>query len=378
MPNTRRFPLRTLLAAAAVAATALLHAAPSSSRDSAQSDVEAIARARAIAEGLAKTHHIPGLSVAVGRGGRVVWSEGFGLADVEQRVPVTSQTRFRLGSVSKLLTAAAVARLVQDDKLDLDAPVQRYVPSFPQKQWPVTTRQLAAHTGGIRHYTGADFSGPLAGAPAFDDVAASLALFAGDPLLFEPGTKYAYSTYGWSLISAVVEGASGRPFLEYLQEAVFEPLAMRSTGGDHLRAIVPNRTRFYETDAQGKLRHAGHVDNSYKWAGGGLLSTPEDLVRFTSAHFQPGFYTPQAIELLFTPRWEWPGGNWQVGLGWRVGVDAQGRRVYHHGGTIDGGRAMVMAYPESQVVVVMLANVLARFGEPEAQAIGALFARGGG
>lgn len=375
MPHTRRLPFAALAVAAALTASAFLHAAPQSGAASAPSDTQAIAQARAMADALVKTHKIPGLSIAVGRGGNVVWSQGIGLADVEQNVPVTSATRFRLGSVSKLLTAAAVAKLVQDGKLDLDAPVQRYVPAFPQKQWPVTTRQLAAHTGGIRHYTNADFSGPLACAPAFADVAAGLALFAADPLLFEPGTKYAYSTYGWSLISAVVEGASGQPFLDYLQDAVFDPLGMRATGGDHLRAIVPNRTRFYEVDAQGEVRHAEHVDNSYKWAGGGLLSTPEDLVRFTSAHLQPGFYTPQTLALLFTPTWEWPGGIWQVGIGWRVGRDAQGRRVYHHGGTIAGGRAIVMAYPDSQVVVVMLSNLLARFGEREAEAIGALFIR---
>ena len=128
-------------------------------------DAEAIAKARASVTELARAQQIPGLSVAVARNGVVVWSEGIGVADVEQRVPVTTATRFRLGSVSKVLTAAGVARLVEDGKLDLDVPVQQYVRGFPITPWPITTRQLAAHTAGIRHYSDDDYRGALKGAP---------------------------------------------------------------------------------------------------------------------------------------------------------------------------------------------------------------------
>ena len=114
-------------------------------------DAAAITKARALVAELVRAQEIPGLSVAVARKGTVVWSEGFGLADVESGVPVTPLTRFRAGSVSKVLTAAGVAKLVEEGRLDLDAPVQRYVPEFPKKPWPITTRQLAAHTAGIRH-----------------------------------------------------------------------------------------------------------------------------------------------------------------------------------------------------------------------------------
>ena len=131
----------------------------------------------------------------------MIWSEGFGLADVEQGVPVTPLTRFRLGSVSKLTTAASVARLVEAGTLDLDGPSQRYVPDLPQKPWPVTTRQLASHSAGIRHYLVKDdrFPGLLAGNPHFATVTAGLAIVKDDPLLFEPGTRYAYSSYGWNV-----------------------------------------------------------------------------------------------------------------------------------------------------------------------------------
>jgi serine beta-lactamase-like protein LACTB len=333
-----------------------------------------IGRARAAVAELIKTKQIVGFSIAVACAGTIVWSEGFGLADVEQGVLVTPLTRFRLGSVSKVLTAAGVGRLVEEGKLDLDAPVQRYVPSFPAKPWPVTTRQLAGHLAGIRHYQ-KDFAGPLKGAPHFESVTKALAIFQDDSLLFEPGTSYAYSSYGWNLVSAVIEGASKQEFLSYMQRSVFEPLGLHSIAADHVDRIVPDRTAFYSRDGDGTLLHAPHVDNSYKWAGGGFLSNAEDVARFGSAHLQPGFLRQTTLDLLFTPQKLASGKETGVGIGWRIGTDPNGRRILHHGGTIEGGRAMLLMFPESRVVVAMLSNMLVDFGERDAQHIGGIFIR---
>lgn len=334
-----------------------------------------IERARASVIDLVKAKQIPGFSVAVARNGEIVWSDGFGLADMEKGVLVTPLTRFRLGSVSKMLTAAAVARLVEDGKLDLDAPVQRYVPDFPEKPWPITTRQLTGHIAGVRHYLERDFTGVLNGAPHFDTVSAGLKIFCDDPLLFEPGTNYAYSSYGWNLVSAVIEGASKQDFLTFMQSSVFDPLGLRHTSSDHVRMIIPQRTAFYSRTRQGVLVNALHVDNSYKWAGGGFVSTAEDIARFGSAHLRPGFLRQTTLDLLFTSQKLKSGKETGVGIGWRTGVDKQGRRILHHGGTIEGGRAMLMMFPESKVVVVMLSNLLADFGEQEAIQIGEMFIR---
>lgn len=333
---------------------------------------DAIRQARAIATELAAAKKIPGLSIAVGRKGTVIWSEGFGLADVEKGVPVTPLTRFRLGSVSKILTAAGIARLVEDSKLDLDAPVQRYVPAFPAKPWPITTRQLAGHIAGIRHYAN-DFDGPLKGSPHFESIAKGLAIFANDPLLFEPRTEYAYSSYGWNLISAVIEGAAGEEFLAYMQRALFEPLGVRSLIADHVDRIVPHRTSFYVRSQDGVLQNASYTDNSYKWAGGGFLGTAEDLVRFGSAHLQPGFFSQSTLDLLFTSQTLSSGKPTGVGIAWRIGVDGNGRRILHHGGSLDGGRAMLMMFPGSGIVVAMLSNIYVDFSEKDAIRIGELF-----
>ena len=373
-----------VLSMAALACTLLLAVTPAAAQPRplyplpavSTPDGVAIEHARARIQELVRVTHVPGLSVAVARDGVVIWSEGFGLADVEQGVPVTTLTRFRLGSVSKVITAAGVARLVETGALDLDAPIQRYVPDFPQKPWPITTRQLASHSAGIRHYLGTDdrFPGQLAGNPHFASVTAGLAIFKDDPLLFEPGTRYAYSSYGWNLIAAVIEGASRLEFLTLVQQQVLDRLGLRAIGPDHVRAIVPNRTRFYARDEQGRLLNAPYIDSSYKWAGGGFLGNAEDLVRFGSAHLQSGFLSQETLDQLFTPRMPIGGGT-SVGIGWRIGRDAEGRRVAHHGGTIDGGRALLVLFPDSKVVVAILTNAVVEVREGDAQRLGALFIR---
>jgi serine beta-lactamase-like protein LACTB len=337
-------------------------------------DTDAIRRCRELIPEIMQAKKIPGMSVAVARERKILWSEGFGLASLEHGIAVNALTRFRLGSVSKLITAAAVAKLHEDGRLDLDAPVQRYVPEFPQKQWPVTVRQIAGHLGGIRHYSDSDFAGPLKGAPHFDTVKQSLSIFANDPLKHEPGTAYLYSSYGWNLISAAVEGASGTDFLSYVQTVVLKPQGLRGITADQVSEIIPGRTDFYAVGKDGRLRNADYVDNSYKWAGGGFLSNAEDLAHFGSMHLQPGFLQQRTLDLLFTSqRLSGSGKATGVGIGWRIGKDNEGRRILHHGGTIDGGRSMIMMFPEAKLVVVLLANLLATFGEKEAIEIGQQF-----
>ncbi|PTL81576.1 serine hydrolase [Vitiosangium sp. GDMCC 1.1324] len=373
-PRQRAFRLSALVLGTLLAVTPASAATndsyplpPGSSRHESQ-----IQQARAFAQKLLADFQLPGLSVAVAQHGRIIWSEGFGFADLEQGILVTPLTRFRVGSVSKVLTAAAVVRLVEEGRLDLDAPIQKYVPSFPVKPWPITTRQLTGHLAGIRHYLDKD-EAIFREAKHFSSVTQALSLFQEDPLLSEPGTSYAYSSYGWNLVGAVVEGAAHEEFLRYMQRAVFEPLGMRHTGADHPHQLIPHRTRFYANGAGGSHQHAAHVDNSYKWPGGGFLSTAEDLVTFGSAHLQPGFLRKETLALLFTSQKLKSGKETGVGIGWRIGVSSQGRRILHHRGAIEGGRAMLMLFPDSQLVVALLGNTYADFAEEQAAQLGELF-----
>jgi len=301
---------------------------------------------------------IPALSVAVGVEGKVVWAEGFGQADIELRSPVTTRTRFRLGSVSKMLTIAAVARLHEQGKLDLDAPIAKQIPSFPDKGQPITARQLAGHLGGIRHYQAKDYTGGRnIDHMHFGDVESSLEIFRDDPLIAPPGTRYFYSTFGYTLLSRVAEVAAGRSFLELLGEEVFRPLGMTSTTADRPEEIIHDRTRFYEKQRDGRIINSPYVDSSYKWAGGGLLSTASDLILFGSAHLGEGFLKAGTLEMMFTSQRTADGRETGVGLGWRIGRDSTGRRILHHAGSINGGRALIMIYPDSRLVVALLSNL---------------------
>lgn len=314
---------------------------------------KAIETARNYIDSLQASQHIPGISVCVGNREKILWAEGFGFADLENNVPVTINTMFRMGSVSKVLTSLAVGRLYQQGKLDLDAPIQRYLPDFPAKQHSFTARQLAGHTAGIRHYGAND---PTSIPKNYKSVKEGLSIFSNDSLLFKPGTAYNYSTYGYSLLSAVVEAAAKKDFLSYMRDSIFLPLGMKNTFPDYRDSILPGRVRFYENIRNGKVINAALVDNSYKWAGGGLLSTPADLVNMARDLLNHRLLDEKTVELLFTPQKLENGTNTNVGIAWRINETKSGVKYIHHGGLIDGGRTFIFFYPDSGYIFAITAN----------------------
>lgn len=313
----------------------------------------AIAKAQTRIEKYMQQKQPPGFSFAVAKNGTFLWAEGFGLADIENRVAVTPATKFRVGSVSKPMTAAALGILIEQGKLDINAPVQTYVKSFPKKRWPISTRQIAGHIAGIRHYKNDEFLM----AKSWPNVTESLSIFDQDPLLFEPGTKYSYSSYGWNLVSAVIEGASGQEFLAFMQAHVFDPLGMTDTAPDLNDSLISFRTRFYHRSSNGTLKNAPYVDNSYKWAGGGFLATPKDMVIFGEAHAKPGFLKKKTLALLITSLTLNDGSKTNYGLGWRSGKTPSGASWYGHSGGSVGGTAYLIIFPEQGIVAAMLANI---------------------
>jgi len=271
---------------------------------------------------------IPGLSLAVVEGGALRFQEAHGYADVENGVPARPESVYRLASVSKPITAVAVLHLYERGQIDLDAPVWRYCPEFPEKPWPVTARQLLCHQGGVRHYRPEE--------PAltrrFETSAESLALFRDDPLVHEPGTEVRYSTYGYSLLGCAAAGAARTPFLELLRDAVFGPAAMSSTGADDQRAIVPNRAQGYTRDAEGRLRNSALADTSYKVPGGGLSGTAADVARFGSALGSGRLLSAGVFEQMLTRQRVRDGRVTGYGLGLTLGERDGRREAWHTGG----------------------------------------------
>ena len=326
-----------------------------------------------VREGVLKEYSLPGMSVAVAIDGKIVWSEAFGFADLEAKVRATPNTKFRAGSVSKVFTAAGVALLHEQGKLDLDAPVQKYVPEFPTKGNVITTRQLTGHLAGIRHYNegevrpeALDRLGEEQGDKRFKDVISALRVFKDDPLVAIPGERWSYSSYAWTLVSAVVERAAGQSFLEFMRGKVFHPLGMVNTLADHTKAKISNRARLYVGYGE-ELTAVSRTNLSSVWAGGGFLSTAEDMVRFGSALLpDSGFLSPDTKKLMFTHQQTSAGEETPTGIGWFIDRLPDGSPVYHHGGTVTGGHSVLLIRPRDKIVVAMIANHSSGFKALEA------------
>lgn len=318
-----------------------------------QKTTTAIQQARAIVQKTSKDNQFPGVAVSVAHKGKIVWSEGFGYANIaKQEVVDPAKSLFRIGSISKPLTAAALIKLVEADKIDLDAPIQTYVPSFPEKKYTITLRQLAGHLAGIRHYRGLEFMSQK----KYETVTEGLKIFQNDPLLHEPGTKYAYSSYGWNLISAAIESAAEEDFLSFMQKAVFDPLELKNTHPDHADRTQKNRVHFYQID-NNQIEEAPYVDNSYKWAGGGFIATAEDMIHFAHGHIYGDYLANGSLELLTTSQKTTAGKSVNYGLGWRSGEDKKGRKWFGHSGGSVGGTSFLLIFPEEELVVVTLVNL---------------------
>lgn len=308
-------------------------------------------------------NRVPGIAAAAVVNGEEVWSEGFGMADLENSVPVTPQTLFRLASISKPITATAAMHLWEQGKLDIEAPIQKYCPIFPQKESPITIRQLMAHLGGIRHYkpdpkedletnNTKHFEDPIAGGIQF---------FVNDPLVDKPGTKFHYSTQGFTLVGCAIEGASGKKYVDYMHETILVPAGMSNTQWDDRFSIIPHRTRFYSKAKSGEIQNSEFLDSSYKIPGGGWLSSADDIALFEVAILGDKLVKRSTRDTMWTPQHGAipevaDEGHRGYALGWGVG-DSAGVPDVGHGGGQQGTSTFIMLAPEQKAGVVVLINL---------------------
>ena len=341
-------------------------AVPSTTADvDAKSHAAAVEKARRLARARLVEENLPGLSVAVAVDGAMVWVEGFGYADVDH-APVTPLTRFRLGALSKPLTATAAALLYERGRLDLDAPVQRYVPAYPHKQWTVTTRQLMGDVAGVHRIRGDNNDAmPVEHCESLDE---AVAMLKDEPLLFEPGTEHRYSIWGWVLVSAAVEGAAGESLSRFMLRQVFEPLAMERTSVAETEGLdeVASYNLGSVLGARLGIKKASlQPDYSCVAGGGAFLSTPSDLVRFGSAMLKPGLLKASTIAAFQTPTRLASGASTTYALGWTVGtmqLAGKPARIVSHRGSPRGGSVSLLIFPDLGLTVAAAANVSSASG----------------
>jgi serine beta-lactamase-like protein LACTB len=323
---------------------------------------DAVKQGRQIVRAGITEQNLPGISVAVGAGGDIAWAEAFGWADLENRVPVAPETLFRVGQASNALTSAAVGLLLEKGKLNLDDEIQTYVPAFPKKQWPVTLRQLMGHLAGVRNDAGDEE--PLS--ERCERTIDGLQRFADRALLFEPGTQYRSSTYGWILVSAAVEAAADEQFFTFMRKQIFEPFGMNETRIDVAAEAIPDRATFYFPRFAGDTRYGPELaregDHSCFAGAGAFLSTPSDLVRFGMALNRGKLLQPATVEMLQTPQRLTSGQQTDYGLGWTletVSLAGEPTRMAGHGTKADfiGGTTSLITFPERGIVVAVTSNI---------------------
>jgi serine beta-lactamase-like protein LACTB, mitochondrial len=301
---------------------------------------------RRLKEGL----RAPGLSLAVASDGKIVWSVSCGYADLKSRRLVTAQTRFRIGSVSKTLTATALAQFAEVGRVDLDASVDRYV-RFPSHRGAITLRRLAGHLAGLRHYQS---QAEAVNRRHFASVAGALDLFRNDPLVAEPGTRFSYSSYGYDVIGAALERTSGRDFAALMREAVLAPAHM----GQTTLATAPPATRatFYEAKDGGGVRVAPPIDLSDRLPAGGFLSTADDLARFGVALTDGRLVSRQTAAMMFASQRTTTGEETGYGLGFEVHPSPFGLFVGHTG-AVAGGTAALVIHVKTATVLALTTNL---------------------
>src|SRR5688572_27001455 len=346
---------------------------------------EVAAIASRCASRLLASSPMPALSVAVADGTELIWSRALGKADLEFDIPATPGHVFRLGSVSKAITATVAARMVTRGLLELDAPIAYWLPDLPAHHRATTMRQLLTHRGGVRHYLPTDLDRGAPGGAimqrAYTTREQILALFIDDALIASPGSEVSYSSFGYSLASFVMEAAAGTDFVSLVKDEIALPFGLSSLAADEVIQIVPLRVSGYHSAREmemiaatmpgAALKLAGQFANvalsnpAFCWAGAGLLMAMPDLARFGAAHLDhPNARINRTErELLFTPLTEASEKSPPLGLGWRVDRDAKSRLRWHHAGATPGGRASLVVYPELGLSIALASNVMSAPGD---------------
>lgn len=300
------------------------------------------------------------MAVTILRDGVTLLQKGYGFANLENKTAVDpKKTVFRIASISKCIAGVALGKMVEEGLIDLDASFYDYVPYYPKKKHDFTIRQLASHTAGIRAYRGKEFAlnKPYS-------IKQGIEVFKNDPLVFEPGKDYLYNSFDFVLLSLAMQEASGIPFERYVKEKVLDPLGMNNTFPEKIvstplndqfdKKSVAERSRSYTKTATG-FKIAVEVNNFYKLAGGGYLSTSDDIAQFGQAILERKLLAPETYKELMAPQIV-NGRPTYYGLGFQVSQDAHGRPFVGHVGSSVGAYTNFFVYPDERLVVSLLIN----------------------
>ncbi|WP_308990849.1 serine hydrolase domain-containing protein [Mariniflexile litorale] len=309
--------------------------------------------AKKLAKKFLRKHGITGMAISVSQHGELIWSKGFGYSNKKQKIPVKPDTTiFRIASISKSITAVALAKLIDDKLIDLDSSIYNFIPDYPKQIYDITVRQLGGNLAGIRHYKN-NIEYALNKKMSITE---GLDLFKSDSLLFEPGTQFNYSSFGYVLLSEVMQKATQVPFNTFVSDTIFTPLNMTHSMMDASDVTVPNCTHFYKNSLLKKHILASPVCNEYKIAGGGFLSTSEDLIKFGNELISPKIVSKEALSEIITSQHLKTGERTGYGIGFSIETSKNSTPKYYHTGGGVGASTILMVYPEEELVITVLTN----------------------
>lgn len=295
---------------------------------------------------------IPGLTVGFIKDD-YVWVKGFGYADLENKIPANADMAYRLASVQKPMTAVAVLQLVEAGNINLDAEIQTYVPYFPKKKYPVTVRQLLGHLGGIPHYVNEATEQHI---KEHKTTREAVAIFENFDLIAEPGTKYNYSSYGYNLLGAAIEGASKQSYADYMREHVWQPLGMNDTRMDDPIEIIPNRVRGYQI-IDGEVKNSEFVDVSSRFAAGGTRGSVVDLLKFMRGLNEGRLLSTMSLALMYAPMSTRDGQQVGYAMGWQILPFENRRSIVSHDGAQQETATVILNFPEKNFAIALAMNL---------------------
>jgi len=313
-----------------------------------------IRTAKKLAKKFLRKQRVPGMAITVSQHGDIIWSDGFGKAKRKPKTKVKpNETQFRIASISKSITAIALAKMVDDKEINLDESIYTYLPDYPKQKYDFTVRQLGGHLAGIRHYK--DNNEYALNKKM--SITEGLDLFKNDSLVFQPGTQFLYNSFGYVLMSEAMQRASQKEFNAYVTDSVFKPLEMNNTVIDASDIVIPNRCEFYRKSNYRKPVVCDPVANEYKVAGGGFLSTSEDIVKLGNELLFPKIVSKEAINELITSQRLDTGNNTGYGIGFSVETSKNGTPKYYHTGGGVGAATILIVYPQEELVISILTNL---------------------
>jgi CubicO group peptidase (beta-lactamase class C family) len=299
--------------------------------------------------------------VLVARDGRVLMRKAYGMADLELGVPMRPEHVLRLGSITKQFTAVGVLMLVEEGKVSLGDEITKFFPDYPTQGRHITVEHLLTHTSGIRSYTSIPAWRPLTRTDL--SPAQLIAVFRDQPMDFAPGEDWRYNNSGYALLGALIEKVSGQTYADYMRTRIFEPLGMRDTRVETQTALIPRRARGYAMGAGRAISNADYISSSHPFAAGALVSTVDDLFRWSQAVAAGRMLRPETWRRAFTPFRLADGRESGYGYGWFIGQLA-GQPTREHGGDIDGFSSDGVWIPSARLQVYVLSNVERSFADP--------------